>query len=159
MFRTAIGNVFQKTGSRMIQKDLEAKYGQQIGKVSRSGNKVFQRKVGDSTITTGLTWDNKVISEVIHTGDKIKGITKKIRYNEAGDIVEVSRSRRATDYRYNTSHNLETGELKSKILDYGFSNGHPQYQVNTTLIDAQGRTKSAVKDVKINGKNCLSEKP
>ena len=86
-----IGSFLQTRGENIIKKELEAKYGQQIGKTAINGNKTFQKKVGDVTATTGLTWDNKVISKVTHQGGNIKGTTKKIRYNRDGDIVEVAK--------------------------------------------------------------------
>ena len=152
-----IGGFLQTRGENIIKKELEAKYGQQVGKVANNGSKTFQKKVGDTVITTGLTWDNKVISTVTHKGDNIQGITKKIRYNRDGDIVEVSHSRRATNFRNNVSENLETGEVKSKVLTYGTTDGHPQHQVTTTVIDSHGKESSSVRDVKIKGKNYATE--
>ena len=152
-----IGGFLQNRGNKIVQKGLEKQYGQQIGKVANNGSKAFQRKVGDTTVTTGLSWDNKVIAEVTKKGNKISGTTKKIRFNKDGDIVEVSHSRRATDYRNNVSEKLETGEVKSKVLDYGAKDGHPQHQVTTTIIDKSGKVTSSTTDVKLNGKNYATE--
>ena len=104
-----IGGMLENCGKNFVKRELEAKYGQQIGKIANNGNKVYQKKVKNGTITTGLTWDNKVISKVTRQGDNIKGTTKKIRYNRDGDIIEVSRSTRATNYRGSVGENLETG--------------------------------------------------
>ena len=152
-----IGGMLESCGKNIAKRELEAKYGQQIGKIANNGNKVYQKKVKNGTITTGLTWDNKVIAEVRHQGDNIEGTTKKIRYNRDGDIIEVSRSRRATNYRNSVSENLETGEVKSKVLSYGVTDNHPQHQVKTTVIDSDGKVKTTTKDVKINGKNYATE--
>lgn len=152
-----IGKCIQKSGESLIQRELEATYGQQIGKVAKNGSKTFQRKKGNTTITTGLTRNNKVISEVTHKDEVIKGTTKKIKYNSDGDIVEVSHSRKATNYRNNVSENLETGEIKSKVLTYGSVDGHPQHQVTTTVVDSHGKVTSSTNNVKINGKNYATE--
>ena len=152
-----ISSAFRSYGEKQTLKELEAKYGQQIGKVAKNGNKTFQKKAANVTTTTGLTWDNKVIAEVENTNNVVSGISKKIKRNSDGDIVEVSHSRRATNYRNNVSENIETGEVKSKVLTYGTRDGHPQHQVTTTTIDKSGKITSDIKDVKINGKNYATE--
>ena len=152
-----VGGFLQSRGENLVIKELESKYGFQIGKVANNGNKTFIKQVRNGTTTTGLTWDNKVISEVTHRGDNIKGTTKKIKYNRDGDIVEVSHSRRATNYRNNVTENLETGEVKSNVLTYGEADGHLQHQVTTRVIDSHGKINSFVRDVKINGKNYATE--
>jgi len=148
-----IGSYLQSRGAQLVQKELEAKYGQQIGKVAKNGSRTFRRKVGNTTVTTGLNWDNKVIAEVTKEGDTIGGTTKKIRFNSDGDMVAVSHSRRATNFRNNVTENLETGEVKSKVLGTGVKDGKSQYQVTTTKIDKSGKVTSSVKDVKIKEKN------
>ena len=148
-----VGRYLQSRGGQLVQKELEAKYGQQIGKVAKNGSKAFQRKVGNTTITTGLTCDNKVIAEVKNTDNIAGGITKKIRRNSDGDIVEVSYSKRATDFRNNVTENLETGEVKSKVLGIGVKDNHFEYQVKTTGIDKYGKVTSSTRGVKIKGKN------
>ena len=148
-----IGSYLQSRGGQLVQKELEAKYGQQIGKVAKNGSRTFRREVGNTTVTTGLNWDNKVIAEVPKEGDTIGGTTKKIRFNSDGDMVEVSHSRRATNFRNNVTENLETGEVKSKVFDIGAKDGHHQYQVTTTEIDKSGKVTSSARDVKIKGKN------
>ena len=153
-----IGRYLQSRGGQLVQKELEAKYGQQIGKVAKNGNKAFQRKAGNITTTTGLTWDNKVIAQVENTNDVVSGMTKKIRRNSDGDIVEVLHSGRATNFRNNVTENLETGEVKSKVLNVGNKDGKFQYQVTTTEIDRSGKVTSSVKDVKIKEKNSSIEK-
>ena len=152
-----IGVFLQNRGGKLVQKELEKQYGQQIGRVASNGSKAFQRKVGNKTVTTGLSWDNKVIAEITKKGDKISGTTKKIKFNKDGDIVEISHSRRATNCRNNISENLETGEVKSKVLTYGYKDGHPQHQVTTTVIDRSGKVTSSTTDVKLNGKNYATE--
>ena len=153
----SIGLGLQNSGKKLIERQLEQQYGKQIGKVANNGAKAYQKIENGKTITTGLTWDNKVISEVTQTGDKIKGSLKKIRKNRDGDIVEVTHSKLATDYRKNVSQNLETGKVKAKVLAYGVKENHPQHQVTTTTIDSSGNVNSTVKDVKIKGKNYSAE--
>ncbi len=148
-----IGRYLESSGKQLVQKELEAQYGQQIGKVAKNGSRAFQRQVGNTTVITGLNWDNKVIAEVTKKEDTIGGTTKKIRFNSDGDMVAVSHSRRATNFRNNVTENIETGEVKSKVLDIGAKDGKPQYQVTTTKINKSGKVTSSVKDVKIKGKN------
>ena len=149
----SIGLGLQNSGKKIIERQLEQQYGKQIGKVANNGAKAYQKIENGKTITTGLTWDNKVISEVTQTGDKIKGSLKKIRKNRDGDIVEVTHSKLATNYRKNVSENLETGEVKAKVLGCAFKNGEPQFRVRTTTINPNGKVGNTVKDVKIKGKN------
>ena len=147
-----IGGILQNRGTALIEKELEAMYGERIGQVANNGNKAFQRTVGKTTTTTGLTWDNKVIAEVKTTNHApYASETRKIIRNKDGDIVEVSLSKRATNVRKNVRTNLETGEVESKILDTTGDNF--QYQVTTTNLDKNGKVSSSVKDVKVKGKN------
>ena len=48
-------------------------------------------------------------------------------------------------------------KVKSKVLTYGTTDGHPQHQVTTTVIDSHGKESSSVRDVKIKGKNYATE--
>ena len=149
----SIGLRLQNSGKKLIERQLEQQYGKQIGKVANNGAKAYQRIKDGKIITTGLTWDNKVIAEVRQKGDKIKGSITKTRKNRDGDIVEVTHSKLATNYRKNVSQNLETGKVKAKIFTLDIKENHPQYQVTTTTIDTSGKVNSTVKDVKIKGKN------
>ena len=148
-----IGSYLQSRGGQLVQKELEAKYGQQIGKVAKNGSRTFQRRLGNTTVTTGLNWNNKVIAEVTKEGDTLGGTTKKIKFNSDGDVIEVSHSRRATNVRNNVTENLETGQVKSKRFDIGAKDGHHQYQITTTGLDKSGKVTSSTSDVKIKGKN------
>jgi hypothetical protein len=75
---------------RNSEKKLEEMYGKKIGKTASNGARTFQQKViGGKTVTTGVSWDNKVISQVSHIGDVIKSTTKKIRYNKS-EILSIN---------------------------------------------------------------------
>ena len=76
-----IGLGLQNSGKKLIEHQLEQEYGKRIGKVANNGAKAYQRIKDGEIITTGLTWDNKVIAEVRQKGDKIKGSITKTRKN------------------------------------------------------------------------------
>ena len=142
-----------KLAQRRIAR-LEKLYGKQIGKTAENGNMTFQKKVGYKTVTTGIKWNDKKIAEVHHEGDTISGKTKKIAYNNDGDIVEVSYSRQSTNYRRNVNENLESGSVDCKTFD-----GTPKgFTVTHTNIDSKGKTTQTIKQVKIKGKSSPLEK-
>ena len=134
--------------------ELEKLYGKQIGKTAENGNMTFQKKIDGKTVTTGVKWNDKKIAEVHHEGDVISGKSKKLSYNNDGDIVEVSYSRQATNYRRNVKENLETGEVDIRTFD-----ATPQtFTVTHSNIDSRGKITQTAKNVKVKGKSSPLDK-
>lgn len=129
---------------------LEKKFGKQIGKIAPNGNMTFQKKVNGTQVTTGVRYNGKPIAQVTNNGDIIRGMGKKVRYNDDGDIVEVAHIRRATNYRKNVRENLDTGEVNSRTLHVNQKN---EYVVDHTVIDKHGAVVSETTPVKIKGES------
>jgi len=135
-------------GERMAVRELEQIYGKQIGKTAPNGNRAFQKIVGDVKITTGVDREFKEIAQVTSKGDKIRGSSVKIRKNADGDIVEVTHSRMATNFRKTTTENLETGEVTTTVLD----STPEKYFVKKSHMDISGNITQETKNVKVKGK-------
>lgn len=157
-FGINLGKKVISYGERMAVSELEKMYGKQIGKTAPNGNRTFQRIVNGEKITTGVDRDFREIAQVKHKGDKIKGSTVKIKKNADGDIVEVTHSRSATNFRKTTTENLETGEVKSKVFDIEPVEGKYKYTVTSTNIDKSGNITQETKNVKVKGKESPLDK-
>lgn len=151
-FGINLGKKFIGYGERLAVSELEKMYGKQIGRTAPNGNRTFQKVVDGKKIRTGVDRDFREIAQVTREGDRIKGSTVKIKKNADGDIVEVSHSRSATNFRKTTTENLETGEVKSKVLDIEPVEGKYKYTVTSTNIDRSGNVTQETKNVRVNGK-------
>ena len=148
-FGINLGKKVISYGERMAVRELERMYGKQIGKTAPNGGRTFQKVVDGKVVTTGVDKNFREIAQVTRKGDKIKGTSVKVKKNADGDIVEVSHSRMATNFRNNVRENLQTGEVDSKVYDI---RPDLKYTVTSTNIDRSGNVTQKTKNVKVKGK-------